>query len=107
MKTHLFSKHGIKNPVRYKIANSTCLRCLRNFGTRSRLLRHVLHRCKLCAKYYSLYVPNMDIEEFKVAEHQTAEDDKNLKKNGFSILYSQIPSVVLSGPKGFIREGDE
>ena len=87
-----------------RITGSTCLRCLRNFATRTRLLRHVLYRSKICASYYNQSVPIVDVESFKIAEQDTANDDKVLRKNGFSIYHSETPSVVLSGPKGFLRD---
>ena len=105
MKTHLFSKHGIKNSTRYKIIGSVCLCCLRSMGTRTRLLRHILYRNKSCQNYYNLCVADADKAVFDAAEHDTAEHDKNLRKQGFSIYFSDIPSTTLPGPKGFIREG--
>ena len=74
-------------------------------GTRTRLLRHILYRNKYCQKYYDQVVPDADKAIFDAAEHDTAEHDKNLRKQGFNILFSDIPSTTLPGPKGFLREG--
>ena len=74
-------------------------------GTRTRLLRHILYRNKSCQNYYNLCVVDADKAVFDAAEHDTAEHDKNLRKQGFSIYFSDIPSTTLPGPKGFIREG--
>ena len=74
-------------------------------GTRTRLLRHISYRTKHCQKCYDHVVPDADKAVLDAAEHEAAEHDKNLRKQGFSILFSDIPSTTLPGPNGFSSEG--
>ena len=59
---HKHRVHGYKNPLRQYMPTSTCLCCLKQFGSRPRLLCHLQAPSKRCADFLFKYFRPLDRE---------------------------------------------
>ena len=59
---HRHRVHGYKNPLRQYMPSSICLCCLKQFGTRLRLLFHPQSRSMRCADFLVKYFKPLDKE---------------------------------------------
>ena len=59
---HRHRVHGYKNPLRRYMPSSTCLCCLKQFGSRPRLLSHLQFPSNRCADYLLKYLTPLDRE---------------------------------------------
>ena len=96
--THMFRAHGKKNDVRQMIAGTSCLACMKQYNTRSKLLHHVSFRSAHCEQYYLHTIIPMPAEAYDKAEADTAKARTLLKRQGRSPQYSPLPVVRLIGP---------
>ena len=60
LSVHQFSEHGMVNPVRGKLDHSSkWYGCMLQFGSRPRLLEHLLEKSLVCRQYFLDHVADL------------------------------------------------
>ena len=97
-KLHLFSAHGIKDPIGRYVSGTHCVICLKDFHTRVRIINHHKHRSKICAdKLLTTREIFLSVEEAKELDIAERARNRELAHIGRRSHFAKIPQIQLVG----------
>ena len=98
LSAHNFVSHGLKSVLRNKIVKTSCLCCMKQFHTRSKLHHHIAYLNKKCRRYYFEHVCDCDPEEVSILEDIETVNVRKLVKSGRSKIYHPLKPIRIPGP---------
>ena len=98
MALHRFRKHGIKNVWRSYVNITHCLVCLKEFGSRERVINHVRFKSKVCQNQLYLRGPLLSEDEASNLDQADATLNVKLYSKGQRRHHVSSPVVRLPGP---------
>ena len=94
---HRARVHRYRNPLRRKIAGSTCQRCLFDFWTRERLFYHVKKAVR-CGTFYEDHVLDLPTDQQEQLDCDAARTQRSNLRAGMTPRHALHPPVRCQGP---------
>ena len=96
---HAIRVHGYKSPASlFAAEDGICVRCLKCFHSRPRLIYHLSHDSPKCLEFCFRFCVRMTDEERKVINKRDAERKRKAKAAGVEIRAATRPAVRVAGP---------
>ena len=97
---HMFSKHGLRLPIRSKIDSRTCAGCLQRFSSIECVVCHVSEKSRRCRYVYSL-LPELDEQVLESVKAAELDRIRSLATRGLRRAATVDPVVRVRGPLTF------
>ena len=97
LQSHRARVHGHRNFLRRRIEGTVCVKCMRDWGSRERLLYH-LKKSAGCRRHYEDVMPDLDDSTVANLDIEARPVQRRNTRVGLQVRFAQAPPLRMEGP---------